>query len=108
MNLTHVFYGVAALGVTLLCLYLMGFKNWLVYAVTQAETLLGGNTGQLKLRLAYDMAVEKYAIVAKIMPYPVFDWFVRSALKTMNKMLTENKTIEQIVRGSIEEGETNG
>ena len=99
----HLIYIIAAVVVVLLTLYLMGFRNWLVYAVTEAEAALGSKTGQLKLRLAYDMAVETYPVLAKFMPYTVFNWFVGSALKTMREMLTENKTIEELVVGKLEE-----
>ena len=53
--------------------------------------------------MAYDMAVERYPLLAKFMPYTVFNWFVGSALKTMKKMLAENKTIEELVVGKLEE-----
>lgn len=110
MNFEQVFYIIAAIAVVLLWLYLNGFRNWLVHAVTEAEAALGSKTGQLKLRMAYDMAVERYPVLAKIMPYAVFNWFVGSALKIMNEMLTKNKTIAEIVQGKIEEatGEADG
>lgn len=99
----NVIYIVVAVVVLLLWLYLMGFKNWLVFAVTEAENALGSKTGQLKLRMAYDMAVGTYPVLAKLMPYAVFNWFVGSALKTMRQMLAENKTIEELVVGRLEE-----
>lgn len=98
----YVIYIIAAIVVVLLSLYLMGFRNWLVYAVTDAETALGSKTGQLKLRWAYDLALSKYPILAKIMPYSLFDWFVGSALKVMRKML-ENQSIAEIVEGAVKD-----
>ena len=99
----HVIYIIAAIVVVLLSLYLMGFRNWLVYAVTEAEAALGSKTGQLKLRLAYDMALDRYPVLAKFMPYTVFNWFVGSALKTMREMLEKNQSIAEVVQGKIEE-----
>lgn len=100
MTIDKVIFALLAVFAMLLGLYLNGFKNWLVYAVTDAETALGGKTGQLKLRWAYDLAVSKYPVLAKIMPFTVFDWFVGSALKVMREML-ENKSIAEIVEGAI-------
>ena len=99
----NLLYIVAAIVVMLLWLYLMGFKNWLVFAVTEAENALGSKTGQLKLRMAYDMAVSTYPVLAKLMPYTVFNWFVGLALKTMREMMEKNTTIAEIVVGKLEE-----
>ena len=38
-------------------IYVNGFKNWLVWAVSEAESVFGSNTGKLKLRYAYELAV---------------------------------------------------
>lgn len=97
---------VAALVVVFLVvlgIWLMGFKNWLVYAVSLAEKELGSKTGELKLRKAYDLAVERYKILAKIMPFALFKKFVDSALKVMRKMIEENKSIKQVITEAIEE-----
>lgn len=102
MTIDHVIFAVLAVFVVLLALYINGFRNWLVYAVTDAETALGSKTGQLKLRWAYDLALSKYPILAKIMPYSLFDWFVGSALKVMRKML-ENQSIAEIVEGAVKD-----
>ena len=44
---------------------LENLKEWLKWAVTQAEKELGSGTGQLKLRMVYDMAVEKFPWLLK-------------------------------------------
>lgn len=100
MTIDNIIFAVLAVFAVLLGLYLNGFRNWLVYAVTDAEMALGSKTGQLKLQWAYDLAVSKYPILAKIMPYTVFDWFVGSALKVMREMM-KNKSIAEIVEGAI-------
>ena len=40
-------------------------KEWLLFAVIQAEKELGGGTGQIKLRYVYDMFVARFPAVAK-------------------------------------------
>lgn len=94
-----IIYIILAAVVLLLWLYLLGFKQWLIYAVTEAETLLGGKTGQLKLKLAYDMAITTYPLLAKIMPFSVFKMFVNGALKAMRQMLAEDEAVANAVMG---------
>lgn len=73
------------------------FKNWLVYAVTEAEAKFGGKTGKLKLRYVYDMAVEAFPVIAKTLPFSFFSWAVDSALLIMRGMLEDNRQIADIV-----------
>ena len=73
------------------------FKNWLVYAVTEAEAKFGGKTGKLKLRYVYDLAVEAFPVLAKTLPFSFFSWAVDSALLIMRGMLEDNKQIADIV-----------
>ena len=80
----------------------MGFKNWLVWAVSEAEKVLGSGTGQLKLRLVYDMAVARFPILAKIMPFKVFSNMVDAALKIMNEMIKSNSAIAETITNKIE------
>ena len=62
-------------------------KEWLKYAVTMAEKELGGKTGQLKLRMVYDMFVSKFPSVAKLISFDTFASWVDDALEWMNKQL---------------------
>jgi hypothetical protein len=74
-------------------------KEWLKYAVTMAEKELGGKTGQLKLRMVYDMFVSKFPSVAKLISFDTFASWVDDALEWMNKQLEANKAIETVVKG---------
>lgn len=74
-------------------------KEWLKYAVTMAEKELGGKTGQLKLRMVYDMFVSKFPSVAKLITFDTFATWVDDALEWMNKQLEANKAIETVVKG---------
>lgn len=85
----------------------MGFKNWLVWAVSEAEKVLGSGTGQLKLRLVYDMAVARFPIVAKLIPFKLFSNMVDAALKIMNEMIKNNASIAEAITNQIE-GEDDG
>ena len=73
-------------------------KEWLLYAVTEAEIALGGKTGQLKLRMVYDMAIEKFEWLSFV-SFEVFGGWVDEALASMRDMLSKNDTINEIVKG---------
>lgn len=73
-------------------------KEWLKYAVTQAEKELGSGTGQLKLRMVYDMAVEKFPHIAPYISFTKFSEWVDEALEWLNKQLESNVAIKNIVK----------
>ena len=72
-------------------------KKWLLYAVTSAESELGGGTGQLKLHMVYDMAIAKFDWLAFI-PFETFSNWVDEALVEMKDML-KNEKINALVVG---------
>ncbi len=73
-------------------------QEWLLYAVVAAERELGSGTGQIKLRMVYDMFVGKFPSVAKILTFDSFSALVDGALERMNKMLSENKNLAEYVQ----------
>ena len=101
MNTEIIIGAIIALFLVVLTIYLMGFKNWLVWAVSEAERVLGSGTGQLKLRYVYDMAVLRFPIVAKIIPFELFSRMVDSALKVMNDMIKNNTNIAEAITNGI-------
>lgn len=90
-----VFVIVAILAI--LALRFSAFRNWLVFAVTEAEKALGSGTGQLKLRYAYDLAIKTFPVIAKIIPFELFSWLVDCALNVMNKMIDNNNEIAKAI-----------
>ena len=102
MNTEIIIGAIIALFLIVLTIYLMGFKNWLVWAVSEAEKVLGSGTGQLKLRYVYDMAVLRFPIVAKIIPFKLFSGMVDAALKVMNDMIKNNTSIAEAITKQIE------
>ena len=88
---------VVLIAAVILAANVSAFKNWLVYAVTEAEAKFGGKTGKLKLRYVYDLAVEAFPVIAKALPFSFFSWAVDSALLIMRGMIEDNKQIADIV-----------
>lgn len=74
-------------------------KEWLVWAVTQAETELGSGTGQLKLRNVYDLFVQRFPAIAKAISFDTFSLWVDEALEDMRDMLKQNKAVQELVNG---------
>ena len=99
------YYIVFFIGVILICVYgcMTGkVKEWLKYAVVEAEKYLGTGTGQLKLRAVYDMFVEAYPVFSKILPFSIFSKMVDDALEWMRIQLENNVNIKYYVEEDIE------
>lgn len=102
MNTEIIIAAIVAVFLVVLTIWLMGFKNWLVYAVAEAEKVLGSKTGQLKLRLVYDMAVARFPIMAKMLPFNLFGKLVDAALDVMKDMIAKNENIAVAITNQIE------
>ena len=83
--------------------YINGFKNWLVWAVTEAEKAFGSKTGKLKLRYAYDLAIKQFPIVAKLIPFSAFSAMVDKALEIMRDMIENNTSIAEAIGKELPE-----
>lgn len=72
-------------------------RKWLLYAVIVAENKFGKKTGQIKLRVVYDMFVTKFPAIANILSFEVFSRMVDDALDEMKVLLKSDKAIKSIV-----------
>ena len=70
-------------------------KEWLKWAVVEAEKALGSGTGQLKLRMVYDMAIKQFPWIAAVVSFERFSAWVDEALDWMREQLDENNKIKQ-------------
>ena len=77
-------------------------KEWLLFAVTQAEKELGGGTGQIKLRYVYDLFLTKFSTISKIISFEMFSFLVDGALDEMKSLLETNVAVKEYVK---QEGE---
>ena len=75
-------------------------KEWLLYAVVEAEKELGGGTGKLKLRQVYDAFVTKFPTAARVVAFDQFSIWVDEALIDMRRILEDNIQIRQYIIGS--------
>lgn len=73
-------------------------KEWLLWAVTQAEAELGSGTGKLKLRQTYDLFIQRFPAVAMAVSFDTFSMWVDESLKEMQNLLKTNDSIEKIMK----------
>ena len=74
-------------------------KEWLLYAVIEAEKALGSGTGPVKLRSVYDMFITKFPKLSVFISFNTFSEWVDVALDYMEKLLTDNKDVKAILKG---------
>ena len=74
-------------------------KEWLLYAVIEAEKELGSGTGPVKLRSVYDMFITKFPKLSVFISFSTFSEWVDVALDYMEKLLTDNKDVKAIIKG---------
>ena len=91
----------AAVGIAVYCYFdlpseaqLAKVREWLLWAVTEAEKELGGGTGKLKLRQVYDLFVTRFPWLARIVPFGLFSDMVDDALDEMREMLKNNQAVK--------------
>lgn len=72
-------------------------KGWLLSAVITAEAELGGGTGKVKLSLVYDMFVERFPWLARVVTFEQFSKYVDDALVEMRHLLATNADIAALV-----------
>ena len=72
-------------------------REWLLWAVMQAESYFGAETGVLKLRWVYDMFVVKFPWLAKVLSFDKFAALVDEALERMEILLEQQPELEPYV-----------
>lgn len=80
-------------------------REWLTWAVSEAEKRLGSGTGELKLRYVYNKFIDKFWYLSDVISFEKFKTLVDNALVEMNKMLTENEAVSKYVTGNETESE---
>ena len=74
-------------------------KEWLLYAVAQAEKELGGGTGKLKLRYVYDMFILRFDLLAEVISFEAFSLLVDEVLEEFREMLEKNSSVANYIEG---------
>lgn len=74
-------------------------KEFLLWAVIAAEKEMGSGTGQLKLRYCYNLCVERFEWLPKLITFDQFSKYVDEALEWARKQLNTNTNIKEYVEG---------
>lgn len=77
-------------------------KEWLLYAVTEAEKEFGSGTGQIKLRYVYDMFIAQFPYLTNKIPFDTFSILVDEVLETFRDLLNKNEQIKNYVEHNSE------
>lgn len=72
-------------------------KEWLLYAVTEAEKELGSGTGQIKLRYVYDMFIKQFPFLVEKITFDAFSVLVDEVLEKFRMLLDQNTNIKTYV-----------
>lgn len=72
-------------------------KEWLLYAVTEAEKELGSGTGKIKLRYVYDLFLTKFTWLSKIIAFDTFSDMVDEVLETFRTLLNTNTNLQSYI-----------
>lgn len=77
-------------------------REWLLWAVIQAEAKFGGGTGKIKLRAVYDMFITKFPWLVKATSFDTFSDMVDDALAEMKDILVNNPKVAEYVASGID------
>lgn len=72
-------------------------REWLLFAVTEAEKELGSGTGKIKLRYVYDMFLGKFPYLAQVVTFESFSLLVDEALDQFKEILNDNESVKEYV-----------
>lgn len=72
-------------------------KEWLLYAVVEAEKSLGAKMGKMKLRQVYDWFISTFPILSKFITFKAFSNLVDFALQEMKEILETNPVCKEYV-----------
>lgn len=73
-------------------------KEWLLFAVTMAEKEYGSQTGEIKLRYVYDLFVNRFNWIAKVISFDTFCDWVDLSLDKMQELLQNNEEVAKIIK----------
>ena len=72
-------------------------KEWLKWAVVEAEKFLGSGTGQLKLHYVYDLAIKQFPWLVYVCSFETFEAWVDEALEWMKTQIDVNVKISNFI-----------
>ena len=72
-------------------------KQWLLFAVTEAEKEFGSGTGQIKLRYVYDQFLKAFPAIASKISFESFSALVDMSLEKFKDILNTSTAVQEYV-----------
>ena len=72
-------------------------KNWLLYAVSEAESIYGEKLGAIKLEYVYERFQEVFPHLASKISFEKFSSFVDEALEKMRNCIESNSKFKEYI-----------
>lgn len=72
-------------------------KEWLLFAVTEAEKEFGAGTGQIKLRYVYDKFLTTFPYLTSVVSFDLFSGLVDESLVKFKQILETNNKVQHYV-----------
>lgn len=72
-------------------------KEWLLYAVIEAERNFGPKTGHIKLRYVYSYFIKKFPILSKFISFNTFSKMVDDVLEEMRHLIETNGAVSDYI-----------
>lgn len=72
-------------------------REWVLWAVVEAEKKYKGGTGALKLHAVYNMACERFKWLPSVVTFDTFSQWVDEALIWMRVQLTSNENVKSYI-----------
>lgn len=76
---------------------LIKIKEWLLWAIVEAEKELGSGTGPVKLRFVWDLFISKFPLVSKFITFDLFKSLVDDALVQLKVILKDTPKLAELV-----------
>lgn len=83
-------------------------KQWLLYAVIEAEKKMGGGTGEIKLRYVYDKFLTIFPRMSLFVSFDLFKTLVDEALQKAKDLLQQNEKLKNYVKKDSENNQEEG
>lgn len=74
-------------------------REWLLFAVIEAEKVLGSKTGEAKLSYVYNLFITKFPIISNIISFEKFSSLVDEALVKMKEVLDNSEDLQKFIDG---------
>lgn len=78
-------------------------KQWLLFAVCEAEREFGANTGKIKLAYVYDQFIAKFPILAQVISFNSFSLLVDEVLVKFKNILSSNNELQGYVGVEVQQ-----